>query len=190
HHSRQRPAASRPALPQGSRAPRSRRGRRLPPSRRGLRVDRGATAGARCGTPRQPEDQWTREAANPRRPCPADPSALTGISGHLYFAEKRTLLPCVDMDDRPLPPQLHDRSCLYGLVQPVLLRRWTAALYRPSFKTGAAYAAVAANTGAPPRVVIADKGYLTEDNLATLPAQGQRCLLGVGREGKAPARWP
>src|SRR2546428_7762085 len=36
---------------------RSRRGRRVPPSRWRLRVDRGATAGARCGAPRQPEDQ-------------------------------------------------------------------------------------------------------------------------------------
>src|SRR5438552_4198605 len=89
HHSRQRPGAPRPPLPQGSRAARSRRGRRLPPSRRGLRVDRGATAGARCGAPRQPEDQRTREAADPRRLCPANPGALTGVSGHLYFAEKR-----------------------------------------------------------------------------------------------------
>jgi transposase len=51
-------------------------------------------------------------------------------------------------------------------------------------------AAVAANTGARPEMVIADNGYLTEDNLATLRRQGQRCLIGVGREGKAPARWP
>jgi transposase len=50
--------------------------------------------------------------------------------------------------------------------------------------------AVAENTGEAPQLVVADKGYLTEDNLATLRAQGQRCLLGVGREGKAPARWP
>ncbi len=49
--------------------------------------------------------------------------------------------------------------------------------------------AVAENTGEAPQLVVADKGYLTEDNLATLRAQGQRCLLGVGREGKAPARW-
>jgi len=51
-------------------------------------------------------------------------------------------------------------------------------------------AAVAANTGARPEMVIADNGYLTEDNLATLRRQGQGCLIGVGREGKAPARWP
>jgi transposase len=51
-------------------------------------------------------------------------------------------------------------------------------------------AAAAANTGERPQVVLADNGYLTEDNLARLRAQGQRCLLGVGREGKAPARWP
>src|SRR5439155_23450956 len=70
----------------------------------------------RCGAARQPEDQWTREAADPRRPCPADPSALTGISGHLYFAEKRTLLPCVDMAGHcaapcPIPESL--RSPIY-----------------------------------------------------------------------------
>ena len=51
-------------------------------------------------------------------------------------------------------------------------------------------AAVAANPGEPPQGVIADKGYLTEDNLATLRTPGQRCLLGVGREGKVPVRWP
>jgi len=51
-------------------------------------------------------------------------------------------------------------------------------------------AAVAAHTGARPEMVIADNGYLTEDNLATLRRQGQGCLIGVGREGKAPARWP
>src|SRR5439155_24699235 len=97
--------------------PRSRRGRRLPPSRRGLRMDPGATAGARCGAARQPEDQGTREAADPRGPCPADPSALTGISGHLYFAENRTLLPCVDTPTPrpPLPdPRLSVRSVIYA----------------------------------------------------------------------------
>lgn len=51
-------------------------------------------------------------------------------------------------------------------------------------------AAVAAHTGERAETVLGDKGYLTEDNLATLRAQGQRCLLGVGREGKAPVRWP
>jgi len=35
--------------------------------------------GNRAGTPRQPEDQWTREAADPRRLRPADPGALTGV---------------------------------------------------------------------------------------------------------------
>ena len=50
--------------------------------------------------------------------------------------------------------------------------------------------AVAANTGQPPGVVIADNGYLTEANLAALRAAGQRGLLGVSREGKAPGRWP
>lgn len=50
--------------------------------------------------------------------------------------------------------------------------------------------AVAANTGQPPGVVIADNGYRTEANLAALRAAGQRGLLGVSREGKAPGRWP
>jgi len=51
-------------------------------------------------------------------------------------------------------------------------------------------AAVAATTGAPPGLVLADNGYLTEANLAMLREAGQRCLVGLGREGKAPHRWP
>jgi hypothetical protein len=50
-------------------------------------------------------------------------------------------------------------------------------------------AAVQAMTGAAPGCALFDKGYLSEANLATLQAQGQRCLIAVGREGKE-ARWP
>ena len=50
-------------------------------------------------------------------------------------------------------------------------------------------AAVTAMTGTAPGCVLFDKGYLSEANLATLRAQGQRCLMAVGREGKG-ARWP
>jgi transposase len=50
-------------------------------------------------------------------------------------------------------------------------------------------AAVAAMTGAAPGCALFDNGYLSEANLATLRAQGQRCLIAVGREGKG-ARWP
>ena len=50
-------------------------------------------------------------------------------------------------------------------------------------------AAVTATTGAAPGCALFDKGYLSEANLATLRAQGQRCLIAVGREGKG-ARWP
>jgi len=50
-------------------------------------------------------------------------------------------------------------------------------------------AAVTAMTGAAPGCALFDKGYLSEANLATLRAQGQRCLIAVGREGK-DARWP
>jgi transposase len=55
---------------------------------------------------------------------------------------------------------------------------------------GPMVAAIAATTGEQPARVVADNGYLTEENLATLRRAGQRGLLGVGREGKAPARWP
>jgi transposase len=44
--------------------------------------------------------------------------------------------------------------------------------------------AVAAITGAPPGLVLADTGYLTEANLAMLREAGQRCLVGLGRDGK------
>jgi len=50
-------------------------------------------------------------------------------------------------------------------------------------------AAVTAMTGAAPGCALFDKGYLSEANLTTLWAQGQRCLIAVGREGKG-ARWP
>jgi transposase len=50
-------------------------------------------------------------------------------------------------------------------------------------------AAVTAMTGAAPGCALMDKGYLSEANLVTLRAQGQRCLIAVGRERKA-ARWP
>jgi transposase len=50
-------------------------------------------------------------------------------------------------------------------------------------------AAATAMTGAAPGCALFDKGYLSEANLATLRAQGQRCWIAVGREGK-DARWP
>ena len=50
-------------------------------------------------------------------------------------------------------------------------------------------AAVRTMTGAAPGCALMDKGYLSEANLATLRAQGQRCLIAVGRERKQ-ARWP
>jgi len=50
-------------------------------------------------------------------------------------------------------------------------------------------AAVRTMTGAAPGCALMDKGYLSEANLATLRAQGQRCLIAVGRERKR-ARWP
>ena len=61
---------------------------------------------------------------------------------------------------------------------------------RDTGQLGPMIQAVEANTGAPPGVAVADKGYLTEHNLATLRGQGQRCLIGVRREGQRPARWP
>jgi transposase len=50
-------------------------------------------------------------------------------------------------------------------------------------------AAVRTMTGEAPGCALMDKGYLSEANLATLRAQGQRCLIAVGRERKR-ARWP
>ncbi len=49
--------------------------------------------------------------------------------------------------------------------------------------------AVTATTGESPGCTVADNGYLTEANLATLAERGVRCLVAVGREGKA-VRWP
>jgi transposase len=50
-------------------------------------------------------------------------------------------------------------------------------------------AAVRTMTGEAPGCALMDKGYLSEANLAMLRAQGQSCLIAVGREGKG-ARWP
>jgi transposase len=50
--------------------------------------------------------------------------------------------------------------------------------------------AVEKNTGERPDTALADKGYLTEENLETLQRRGQRCLVAVGREGKKPPKWP
>jgi transposase len=50
-------------------------------------------------------------------------------------------------------------------------------------------AAVATMTGTAPACAVMDTGYLSEANLVALRAQGQRCLIAVGRE-KKPARWP
>jgi transposase len=51
-------------------------------------------------------------------------------------------------------------------------------------------AAVKDNTGERPDLVLADTGYLSEANLASLRRLRQRCLVAVGREGKKPPRWP
>ena len=50
-------------------------------------------------------------------------------------------------------------------------------------------AAVTTMTGAAPGCALMDKGYLSEANLAALRAQGQPCLIAVGRERKG-VRWP
>ena len=50
--------------------------------------------------------------------------------------------------------------------------------------------AVRQATGRRPKWVLADKGYLSEANLEVLRRRRQRCLLAVGREGKAGAKWP
>jgi hypothetical protein len=50
--------------------------------------------------------------------------------------------------------------------------------------------AVEHNTGEAPQRVLADNGYLSEDNLAQLRARGQRCLVATGRESRKPRRWP
>jgi transposase len=49
--------------------------------------------------------------------------------------------------------------------------------------------AITTTTGATPGLVIVDTGYLSEANLATLAARGQRCLVAVSREGHPPTRW-
>jgi transposase len=46
------------------------------------------------------------------------------------------------------------------------------------------------NTGQAPEQVLADNGYLSEDNLKRLRRRRQRCLVATGREGKKPSRWP
>ena len=45
------------------------------------------------------------------------------------------------------------------------------------------------NTGERPDRVLADTGYLTEAMLETMAARDQKCLIAVGREGKAK-KWP
>jgi transposase len=46
------------------------------------------------------------------------------------------------------------------------------------------------NTGRHPDLVLADKGYLSEENLRSLSRKRQRALIAVGREGKQPLKWP
>jgi hypothetical protein len=46
------------------------------------------------------------------------------------------------------------------------------------------------NTGDAPQQVLADNGYLSEDDLARLRARGQRCLVATGRESRKARRWP
>lgn len=50
-------------------------------------------------------------------------------------------------------------------------------------------AAVQTMTGAAPGCAVMETGHLSEAHLAALRAQGQRCLIAGGREGKR-ARWP
>ena len=50
--------------------------------------------------------------------------------------------------------------------------------------------AVEENTGEAPDTVLADAGYLSEDNLGQLRRRRQRCLVATGREGKKAPRWP
>ena len=49
--------------------------------------------------------------------------------------------------------------------------------------------AVEENTGDVAETVLADAGYLSEDNLQQLRRRRQRCLIATGRAGKKP-RWP
>lgn len=46
------------------------------------------------------------------------------------------------------------------------------------------------NTGARPGVVLADKGYLSEENLKILRRKRQRALVAVSRERRSPTKWP
>ncbi len=48
---------------------------------------------------------------------------------------------------------------------------------------------IEANTGERPQWALADNGYLTEKSLEAMEAREQRCLIAVGREGKA-GKWP
>ena len=50
--------------------------------------------------------------------------------------------------------------------------------------------AVEENTGEAADTVLADAGYLSEDNLQQLRRRRQRCLVATGREGKKAPRWP
>ena len=46
------------------------------------------------------------------------------------------------------------------------------------------------NTGRRPEIVLADKGYLSEENLTTLARKRQRALIAVGRKGKRRTKEP
>ncbi len=50
--------------------------------------------------------------------------------------------------------------------------------------------AVEENTGGAAEMVLADNGYLSEDNLEQLRRRRQRCLVATGRERKKALRWP
>jgi transposase len=50
--------------------------------------------------------------------------------------------------------------------------------------------AVEKNVGQRPDLMVADKGYLSENVLEQMEKMGQRCLVATGREGKAEAKWP
>jgi transposase len=44
--------------------------------------------------------------------------------------------------------------------------------------------------GEKPALIVADKGYLSEEVLAKMHTREQRCLVATGREGKSEAKWP
>jgi len=46
------------------------------------------------------------------------------------------------------------------------------------------------NTGRRPEIVLADKGYLSEENLTMLARKRQRALIAVGRKGKRRTKEP